>query len=668
MRKILITSALPYVNNNFHIGHLVGCLLPSDVYARFCRAKYGKENVLFICGADEHGTPATVGARKEKITEAEYVDKYRSYHEKSVKDFNLSFDGGYGRTHTKLQEKLVQDIYLKLEKNGYIEEKTTLQPYSIDDKMFLADRQIEGKCPFCGYEKARGDQCDKCGELLDPSDLINPYVPETGSKNIELRETKNLFYLASKTKNMVKEWFEETSKKNRWSNTAISSTYKYLKEEIPNPSITRDLSWGIPVNKKGYENKVFYVWFDAPWGYVSMSQKVRDNWKDWWKNENCFYVQFMGKDNIKFHSIFFPGQIIAVNDNWKKVDLLKGLNFLNFEGEKISKSTGNGIFLNTALEDADSDVWRYALMSSCPETDDNDFTIQRFADIVNKDLNGILGNFVSRVCKITEKIFGNKIPKGSNSDIFNIDENINNKLKNLTDSLDKCEFRKAISVIREIWTIGNEFMTEQEPWKLIKEGKVDKAGYILNECFNLINFFSEISYPFIPETSKKIKNIFNLNITDEYHWPEKFERNLKNGDLFNTPENLFSKIDDKKILEMSEKYTKKKSKFKIAKIISITKHPDSDHLSILEVDNGDKNYLKIVCGAPNVYVGMVSVLAEIGAKIPENGNIITKRKVAGIVSNGMMCSEKELGISENNDGIIELSKDYKVGDFFKING
>ena len=285
---------------------------------------------------------------------------------------------------------------------------------------------------------------------------------------------------------------------------------------------------------------------------------------------------------------------------------------------------------------------------------------------MNKDLNGILGNFISRVCKITEKNFGNKIPQGSNN--FNLDKTINKKLEILTSSLDKCEFRKAISTLREIWTIGNEFMTEKEPWKLIKEGNLNEAGYVLNECLNLINFFSEISYPFIPETSKKMKNIFNLDIIYEYSWAEKYEKKLEEGSVFNTPENLFSKIDDKKILEMSEKYTKKKSKFKIAKIISIKKHTDSDHLNILEVDIGEKDYLQIVCGAPNVYIGMISVLAEIGAKIPENGNIITKRKVAGIVSNGMMCSEKELGISENNHGIIELSKDSKIGDYFKING
>ncbi len=534
-KKYLITSALPYINGELHIGHLVGCWLPSDVYARFCRAM-GRD-VLYIGGADEHGTPAMVGAWKENMPVLEYTNKYYEKHLRAVSDFNLSFDL-YGRTHTELQEKLIHDLFKRLEERGLIEERETVQPFSVDDDMFLADRQLEGTCPKCGYEKARGDQCDNCSATYEADELINPRSAISGSTNIEMRKTKNLFFMASKIEGDWRKWLLQHAPK--WSKTASAIAMGWANEGLHDTSITRDLKWGIPVNKPGYENKVFYVWFDAPWGYVSISQAATKDWESWWKNPDCFYAQFMGKDNVKFHSVFFPEQQLAMNDNWKTVDLLKAVNFLNFEGGKVAKSTGNGIFLDNALNIAPSDCWRYALMASAPETDDTDFTMARFVDIVNKDLNGLLGNFVSRVCKLSAKNFGEIVPNGTEID-SELANKINEKIEELTNAMEKCEFRKSIVALREIYGLANEYMTIKEPWVLVKNGDLNGAGAVLNECFQLIDLFARVSSPFIPDAAAKIQNIFANE--HDLSWPTKYEHRISNGEGFTVPENLFNRLE-----------------------------------------------------------------------------------------------------------------------------
>jgi len=534
-KKYLITSALPYINGELHIGHLVGCWLPSDVYARFCRA-IGRD-VLYIGGADEHGTPALVGAMKEKMPVLEYTNKYYEKHLRAVSDFNLSFDL-YGRTHTELQEKLIHDLFARLDEQGLIEERETVQPFSVDDDMFLADRQLEGTCPKCGYEKARGDQCDNCSATYEASELLNPRSVISGSTNIEMRKTKNLFFLASKIEDVWRKWLQQHAPK--WSKTASSIAMGWANEGLRDTSITRDLKWGIPVNKPGYENKVFYVWFDAPWGYVSISQAARKDWDSWWKNPDCFYAQFMGKDNVKFHSVFFPEQQLAMNDNWKTVDLLKAVNFLNAGGSKVAKSSGNGIFLDKALDIAPSDCWRYALLASEPESDDTDFTMTRFAEIVNKDLNGLLGNFVSRVCKLSNKNFGDTVPAAAAMD-EDLAHRINEKLAELTGCLDACEFRKSIVALRDIYGIANEYMTAREPWALVKNGDTAGAAAVLNECFQLIDLFARISAPIIPDAAEKIQNIFAG--AHDLSWPTMYEHRIESGEKFTVPENLFTRIE-----------------------------------------------------------------------------------------------------------------------------
>lgn len=660
-KKYLITSALPYVNGELHLGHLIGCYLPSDVYARFCRAM-GRD-VLFVCGADEHGTPAVVGAAKEGLPIIEYNNKYYEKHLRAVRDFNLSFDL-YGRTHTEKQEKLIHELFTRLDEQGLIEERETIQPFSIADNMFLADRQLVGTCPKCGYENARGDQCDNCSATYEATELLNPRSTISGSDKIEMRPTKNLFFLASKIEDKWQEWLSAHAPK--WSKSAAAIARGWANEGLRDTSITRDLPWGIPVNKPGYENKVFYVWFDAPWGYVSISQAANENWADWWKNPDAHYAQFMGKDNVKFHSVFFPEQQLAMNDNWKTVDMLKGMNFLNFEGGKFSKSQKRGIFLDSAIDDAPADMWRYALLASAPETDDTDFTIARFADIVNKDLNGMLGNFVSRVCKLTAKNFGNTVPAAGDWDA-DLESQINEKLSELTSALDACEFRSAVAALRGLYAIGNEYMTKMEPWARVKNGDVAGAGDALNKCFQLIDLYARVSAPFIPTAAEKIQNVFADK--QDMSWPEKFVARIADGAEFVVPENLFSRIDDETVAKLTEKYTPRAEdnspKPIVAEITDVQDHPSRKDLHILTVNTG-AGMVQVVCGAPNVRVGLRGVLAPVGCRLPTMKKPLAQRTVAGYESHGMMCSGAELGASSDSDCIIELDSNFASGTEYKL--
>ena len=655
-KKYLITSALPYVNNNLHIGHLIGCLLPSDVYARFCRAM--SRDVLFVCGSDEHGTTSEIGARRENLPIEEYVDKYRALHAQSVRDFNLSFDV-FGRTHTQLHEKLIHDLFKRLDDNGMIIEKTSTQPYSVNEKRFLADRYVIGTCPKCGYDHAYGNECEKCGSSLDPSDLINPHSAEDPNSPVEMRETKHLYFKLSAMQDKLKQWVDS---RQGWPKTATAIANKWLSEGLHDTPITRDLKWGIPVNKPGFEDKVFYVWFDAPWGYVSISQAANKDWESWWKNPDCHYTQFMGKDNVSFHAVFFPSQELAMNDNWKTVDVLKAVNFMNFNGAKISKSTGNGIFLVDAIKDAPSDAWRYALLASAPETDDTDFTINRFAEVVNKDLNGMLGNFVSRVCKLSNKNFGNIVPKSGTIDV-ELKSKIDEKLRELTDALEKCELRASVFALRGLWAIGNEYMTEKEPWTLVKNGDMNAAQNVLNTCFQLIDFYARVSAPFIPDTANKMQNIFADK--HDLSWPNEFETRIADGTEFTIPENLFERIDDARVAELTEKYSAKKETphLTVVKITDIKNHPSRDDFHIVTINDGTKDY-NVVCGAPNASVGMIVVFAPIGAIIPQTGKPIKPRNVAGIESHGMLCSGAELNVSDDDSGLYELNDETKIGNVF----
>ncbi len=561
MSKILVTSALPYVNGVPHLGHMVGCLLPSDVYARFMRMS-GHE-VLYICGTDEHGTPSEVGAAKEGMDVGDYCLKYHNRHKEAYDAFNLSFDY-FGRTSSDENKEITYHIFEQLDKNGLIEEQSIKQIFSIDDNRFLPDRYVTGTCPHCGYDKARGDQCENCTKVLDPTELINPRSTISGSTNLEVRETKHLFLNLPKLEAKLAEWVK--GKEPYWPDVAYSIAQKWLKEGLRPRCITRDLKWGFPVNKPGFEDKVFYVWFDAPIGYIGITKQWADvkpgerNWKDWWLDANdVHYVQFMGKDNVPFHSISFPATLLGTGENWTKVDYLKGMSYLTFEGGKFSKSEQRGVFAEDAVKEFPADYWRYWLMSNAPEASDSSFTFDLFAGVVNKDLNGVLGNFVSRVMKMTASKIGAEVPAGGEMTeveqqlISDLQEKVNNYCK----YMEGLEFKKALNELRAIWVDGNNYISVTEPWTVIKTDP-ERAAAILRVCLNLIRIYAILSYPIMPETAEKMLAKFGLKIEDmpglnNFDAAAEIQA-LKPGQAFEVGDPLFERIAPEKIEELKVKY------------------------------------------------------------------------------------------------------------------
>ena len=561
MSKILITSALPYVNGVPHLGHLVGCLLPSDVYARYMRMM-GHE-VLYVCGTDEHGTPSEVGAAKEGMDVADYCLKYHNRHKEAYDAFNLSFDY-FGRTSSEQNREITYHIFEQLDKNGLIEEESIKQVFSIDDNRFLPDRYVTGTCPHCGYDKARGDQCENCTKVLDPTELINPRSTISGSTNLEVRETKHLFLNLPKLEKKLAEWVK--SKEPFWPDVAYSIAQKWLKEGLRPRCITRDLKWGFPVPKKGFEDKVFYVWFDAPIGYLGITKQWADekpgerSWKDWWLDaKDVYYVQFMGKDNVPFHSISFPATLLGTGENWTKVDYLKGMSYLTFEGGKFSKSEQRGVFAEDAVKEFPADYWRYWLISNAPEASDSSFTFDLFAGVVNKDLNGVLGNFVSRVMKMTASKIGAEVPAGG--EMTEVEEkliaDLQEKADNYCKYMEGLEFKKAMNELRAIWADGNNYISVTEPWTVIKTDPA-RAAAILRVCLNLIRIYALLSAPVMPETSAKILAKFGLNAADMpvlkgFNAAKEIEA-LQPGHKFEVGDALFERIAPEKTEELKAKY------------------------------------------------------------------------------------------------------------------
>ena len=572
MKRILITSALPYINGIKHLGNLVGSQLPADLYARFMRAK-GHE-VVFICATDEHGTPAELAAIENKTSTEEYCKEMWKTQKELSEKFFLSFDF-FGRSSSPSNHTLTKDFALYLDKNGLIKSVEERQLYSKKDNRFLPDRYVIGTCPECSYDRARGDQCENCTRQLDASELINPRSVLSGSKDLELIKTKHLYLMQSKLKDKLLAWIDSN---NHWPIITTSIAKKWLTdgEGLQDRSITRDLSWGIPVEKdgepwKGMENKVFYVWFDAPIAYISSTidwanstKKQPDFWKTWWLNDHgakdVYYVQFMAKDNIPFHTLSFPATLLGADQSWKLVDYIKGFNWLTYDGGKFSTSQKRGVFMNQALDLFPADCWRWWLLSNAPETSDADFTWKSFQSCVNKDLADVLGNFVSRLTKFTISKFGTTIPVGTQyaEEEFNTIKEIEKIFATYDDSMSKIEIRKAASHLRKIWSIGNEYLQRAQPWMTIKTNK-EEAAKVIRFGFNLMLFFSKISEPFIPETSNKIECCLGKS-NDELEWPiikkdfASIFETVRFGENFNPVENLFTKIADEEARDLEHQF------------------------------------------------------------------------------------------------------------------
>lgn len=565
MSKILVTSALPYINGVPHLGHMVGCLLPSDVYARYMRMM-GNE-VLYVVGTDEHGTTSEVGALKAGMDVQAYCDMNHDRHYRTYKDFELSFDY-FGRTSSEQNKEMTYHIFEQLDKNGFIEERTVKQIYSIDDKMFLADRYITGTCPHCGYDKARGDQCENCTKVLEPTDLIDARSTISGSKNLEVRETKHLFLNLPKIEPKLREWLK--SKEAFWPEVAYSIAQKWIKEGLQPRCITRDLKWGFPVNKAGFEDKVFYVWFDAPIGYIGITKQWSDekpeerNWKDWWYGaKDVRHVEFMGKDNVPYHAITFPATLLGTGEPWTQVDYLKGFSYLTYEGGKFSKSEQRGIFAEDAVKEFPADYWRYWLMSNVPESSDSSFSFDLFAAVVNKDLNGVLGNFVSRVLKMTSSKIGNEVPAGG--ELTAVENELIANLQQHTDDyfkyMNELEFRKALNELRAIWVEGNNYISVTEPWAVIKTD-AERAAAILRVCINLIRIFAILSAPIMPDVAAKMLAKLHLDAKDMpllkgFNIAKEITA-VKAGQPFEVGDMLFERITPEKVEELKQKYGSKK--------------------------------------------------------------------------------------------------------------
>ena len=569
MERILITSALPYINGIKHLGNLIGSQLPADAYARFMRSQ-GAE-VLFICATDEHGTPAELAASAAKRPVDEFCEEMWNLQNNIGLGFSLSFDH-FGRSSSQRNHLITQHFAEKLFEAGLIKEVTEKQFFSIEDNRYLPDRYLEGTCPACNYERARGDQCENCTKQLLPTDLINPRSAISGSTKLELRETKHLYLRQSAMKDRLTKWL---GTKTDWPILSTSIAKKWLEDGdgLQDRGITRDLKWGIPVKRgkepwPGLENKVFYVWFDAPIEYIAATAEWADHknlgddsWERWWRTdkgaENVHYVQFMAKDNIPFHTLSFPATIMGSNEPWKLVDYIKGFNWLLYEGGKFSTSQNRGVFMDQALETLPSDYWRWWLLANAPENSDTDFTWESFQIIINKDLSDVLGNFVSRVTKFCSSKFGTEVPTG-----YNYSEEEHNLVKDLTDKLNSLSFhmksieiRKATSELRSIWTIGNEYLQVAAPWSHYKENP-KRAACISRFSLNLIALYANISRPFIPDTSRKIDTA--LNLKDNNAWPDSvpnFLNNIQAGHKFFIPENLFIKISDEQIFDLKSKFS-----------------------------------------------------------------------------------------------------------------
>lgn len=542
-KRITITAALPYANGPVHIGHLAGVYVPADIYARYLRSK-GKD-VAFVCGSDEHGVPITIRAKKEGVTPQQVVDKYHDIIKKSFADFGISFDV-YSRTSSKVHNDTASEFFTNLHDKGEFVEQESEQYFDEKNNQFLADRYITGTCPNCGYDQAYGDQCESCGTSLSPSELINPKSALSGEKPI-LKPTKHWYLPLDKYEPWLKEWIVEGHKKD-WKSNVYGQCKSWIDQGLQPRAVTRDLNWGVPVPLKEAEGKVLYVWFDAPIGYISATKEWAEQnnttWEDYWKKDDTKLVHFIGKDNIVFHCIIFPAMLKAHGD-YVLPDNVPANEFLNLEGDKISTSRNWAVWLHEYLNElpGKQDVLRYALCANAPETKDNDFTWKDFQSRNNNELVAILGNFVNRALVLTHKYFDGKVPQKGTLEA--IDKEVFDKLATFPDviskSLDQYRFREALGILMDLARMGNKYLADTEPWKLIKEDE-DRVATILNTALQIAANLTILGEPFLPHSMKALNEMLN---TSSRTWESAGSgKLLADGHQLNKPSLLFEKIED----------------------------------------------------------------------------------------------------------------------------
>lgn len=665
IKRHTITAALPYTNGPVHIGHLAGVYVPADIYARYLKGK--GEDVLFVCGSDEHGVAITLRAKKEGVTPKEIVDKYHNLIKDSFEKFGIDFDI-YSRTSSEEHHKTSSDFFKKLYHKGVFEEKTSEQYYDAESKMFLADRYIIGTCPTCGNDSAYGDQCEKCGSSLSPSELINPRSALSGNKP-ELKQTKHWFLPMQDYEDWLKEWILEDHKE--WKPNVYGQCKSWLDNGLNPRAMTRDLDWGVPVPVEGAEGKVLYVWFDAPIGYISATKEwAKANNKDWepyWKDEGTRLLHFIGKDNIVFHCIIFP-TILKADGNYILPDNVPANEFLNLEGNKISTSKNWAVWLHEFLEElpGKEDVLRYTLCANAPETKDNDFTWKDFQARNNNELVAILGNFINRAVVLTNKYYEGNVPE--RGQLFDIDNDLIEKLKlapeKVSKALDNFKFRDGLIEFMDLARVGNKYLADTEPWKLNKENP-ERVKTIMNIALQIAANISILGEPFLPKSMTKLLSILGL---EKLQWNQAGSIDLiATGHTVNKAELLFEKIEDDVVTKQVEKLesTKKQNKMenetiiaplkeeitfddfmkmdmRVGKVLDAVKVPKSKKLLKLTIDTGvDKR--TVLSGiaehfAPEDMIGkQVTVLAN-----------LAPRKMMGEVSEGMVL------MAEDAEGNLKL--------------
>ena len=671
-KRTTVTAALPYANGGVHIGHLAGVYVPADIYVRYLRLK--KQDVLFIGGSDEHGVPITIRAKKEGITPQDVVDRYHSMIKKSFEDFGISFDI-YSRTTSETHNKLASDFFKKLYDEGKLLEKESEQYYDEEAHQFLADRYITGECPHCHNPKAYGDQCEKCGSELDPTELINPQSAISGSKPVR-RTTKNWYLPLNEYQDWLKQWILEGHKE--WRPNVYGQCKSWLDMDLQPRAMTRDLDWGIPVPVEGADGKVLYVWFDAPIGYISNTKELLpDTWETWWKDPETRLVHFIGKDNIVFHCIVFPVMLKAHGD-YILPDNVPANEFLNLENDKISTSRNWAVWLHEYLVDfpGKQDVLRYVLTANAPETKDNNFTWRDFQDHNNNELVAVYGNFVNRALQLTKKYWDGVVPEcgelnDTDKQTLNEFKDVKRKVEEL---LDVFKFRDAQKEAMNLARIGNRYITECEPWKVWKTDpkRVETILYIsLQLVANLAIAFE----PFLPFSSAKLRRLINI---EEFDWAQLGSTDLlKPGHQLAEPELLFEKIDDEAIERQLQKLedTKRaneaasykaepikptidfadfeKLDIRVGHIKNCEKVKKANKLLKFTIDDGSGNDRTIVSGIAKFY----QPEELIGKDVLFIANL-APRKLMGIESQGMILS------AENFDGnlsVTSLLREVKPG-------
>jgi len=683
MKRRLITSALPYVNNEPHLGNLIQ-VLSADAFARFCRLR-GYET-LYVCGTDEYGTATENKAAEEGITPKELCDRYHAIHRDIYNWFNIAFDK-FGRTSTQIQTEVTQDIFLKLDKAGFICERTIEQFYCPNCKRFLADRYIRGVCPVCGGAEARGDQCEACGKLLDPTDLKEPKCSSCGGTP-SLQKTNHLYIDLPAVREKLEEWIKTASVKGFWANNAVQMTQAWIRDGLKERAITRDLKWGIPVPKPGYENKVFYVWFDAPIGYISITGTLgeeRGNWRDfvnyWWKSPNeTELFQFIGKDNIPFHTVIFPSSLLGSGEKWTMLHHMSSTEYLNYENGKFSKSRGVGVFgTDVKGTGIPADVWRFYIYYNRPEKSDAMFTWSDFKEKVNGELIGNLGNLVNRTLSFVTRYYDGTIPEGKSDGAFWA-ETV--RMENsITEKLDRAELRDAFREIFELSSFANKYFQDNEPWRL-RNDNPEKAKSVIRDLTYIVRDLSVLIEPYMPQAAEKIASFLGLKLRSNLSWKD-IGKADGIGNIKIKSEILFNKLEDELIETLRVRFSGSQKErqesdnvqataivkpfssvvdLRVAKIEKIERHPKADKLYIEQLEVGEG-----VTGTREertIVSGLVPFYKEeelLGKKIIVAYNL-KPAKLRGIESRGMLLAAGDKGGVGADGQLLERVEVLDAGD------